>query len=386
MKTCDVLVAGGGVAGIAAALSAARNGAKVILAEKQCALGGLATLGQVVIYLPLCDGRGHQVIKGMGEELLLLSIQQGGGDPVPAPWQNHGSLEERAKQRYQVQFNPWMFAILAEQLLLKEGVEILYDTHLTGCTVENGKIHSVAVDNKEGHWEIFPKACVDATGDADLCRFSGENTQVFRENRFAAWHYVAGRQGVQLRPHATPLYQPLAPGERVYDGTLTEDITQMIIRGHREILENVLREREKKGDDTVVPVSIPLVPSFRMTVRLKGVVELDETETMEVFPDCVGMTGDWRKPGPVFQIPLRCLYGKNIRNLLAAGRCISATTPMWDVTRVIPPCAVTGQAAGAAAALCAQQEQDVAQLDVALLQSRLREQGVYMENDPAVFA
>ena len=83
----DVVVAGGGVAGIAAALAAARNGAgKVLLIEKQFSLGGLATLGLVTIYLPLCDGEGHQVTFGMTEELLKLSIVHGAEDRYPDAW------------------------------------------------------------------------------------------------------------------------------------------------------------------------------------------------------------------------------------------------------------------------------------------------------------
>ena len=75
--SCDVLVAGGGIAGIAAAMAAARGGKKVMLLEREYALGGMATLGLVTIYLPLCDGEGNQVIYGIGEELLKLSIEHG---------------------------------------------------------------------------------------------------------------------------------------------------------------------------------------------------------------------------------------------------------------------------------------------------------------------
>lgn len=96
----DVAVVGGGVAGIAAALAAARCGAKTILIEKQFALGGLATLGLVTIYLPLCDGCGRQVSFGLAEELLRLSIRHGWEDRYPAPWLENGTQEERKKRRF----------------------------------------------------------------------------------------------------------------------------------------------------------------------------------------------------------------------------------------------------------------------------------------------
>ena len=82
--SCDVLVVGAGIAGVSAALAAARGGADVILAEREYAPGGMATLGLIAIYLPLCDGMGRQVSYGISEELLRLSIQYGADGPVPA--------------------------------------------------------------------------------------------------------------------------------------------------------------------------------------------------------------------------------------------------------------------------------------------------------------
>lgn len=93
-------VAGGGIAGIAAALASSRNGAKVILIEKQCALGGLAILGLITIYLPLCDGMGKQVIYGIGEELLRLSIKYGYEDNYPNAWLDNNNIEERKKTAF----------------------------------------------------------------------------------------------------------------------------------------------------------------------------------------------------------------------------------------------------------------------------------------------
>jgi hypothetical protein len=125
---CDVLVAGGGIAGIAAAVAAARNGAKVLLMEREYTLGGLATLGLITIYLPLCDGRGHQLVHGLGEELLRLSIKHGAERNYPSAWLDGGGIEERIEKRFTTQFNPHLFAIEAESLLLSLGVRILYGT------------------------------------------------------------------------------------------------------------------------------------------------------------------------------------------------------------------------------------------------------------------
>ena len=99
-KECEVFVAGGGFAGISAALAAARHGKKVLLIENEFGLGGLGTLGIVTIYLPLCDGEGHQVIFGIGEELFRLSMKDGYEDHYPTPWLEGGTLEEKAKTRF----------------------------------------------------------------------------------------------------------------------------------------------------------------------------------------------------------------------------------------------------------------------------------------------
>ena len=96
---CDVLVAGGGIAGIAAAMASAREGAKVILLERSFVLGGLATSGLVTIYLPLCDGEGHQVSFGIAEELLKLSIEHGDEGRYPKAWLEDGTFDEKKEKR-----------------------------------------------------------------------------------------------------------------------------------------------------------------------------------------------------------------------------------------------------------------------------------------------
>ena len=98
----DVVVAGGGVAGISAAIAASRTGAKTILIEKQFALGGLATMGLVTYYLPLCDGCGRQVSFGIAEELLKLSIKYGYETRYPKPWLEGGMEREKKQIRYEV--------------------------------------------------------------------------------------------------------------------------------------------------------------------------------------------------------------------------------------------------------------------------------------------
>ncbi len=379
---CDVLVAGGGVAGIAAALAAARNGARVTLVEKQCLLGGLGTLGLVTIYLPLCDGMGRQVSFGIAEELLRLSIQYSCERFYPRPWLENGTLEEKKAQRFQAQYNPYLFAITVERLLLQAGVKLLYDTRICGVLKEGRKIQAVVVENIDGRTAITANAVVDATGNADICAYSGETTHCFGKNVDAAWYYyfANGRYALKMQgfvdlPGET--VRPKPSGEpRYYSGLDARDNTEMIVTAHHSILHDVLARREELPD--IVPVSVPTIPQLRMTRRLAGPRELDLTDDKRRFQDSVGMIGNWRTKGPVYEIPFSCLHGIEVENLLTAGRCFSATDAMWEISRVIPACAVTGEAAGTAAAML---KGRVADIRIRDLQQRLTEQGVVLHLD-----
>ena len=90
------------------------------------------------------------------------------------------------------------------------------------------------------------------------------------------------------------------------------------------------------------------------------------------FADSIGMVPDWRKRGPIYEVPFSTLYCKEVKNLITAGRCVSVTESMWDIMRVIPCCAVTGEAAGIAAAMT----DDFSTLEVSKLQEKLVENGV----------
>ena len=357
--SCDTLVAGGGIAGIAAALASARSGAKTLLVEKECVLGGLGTLGLVTIYLPLCDGMGHQVIYGIGEELLRLSIRRGWQDKYPAPWLEGGSPEEKAKIRFEVQYNPHLFAIDAEQLLLDAGVTILYDTRIVDVEQENGFLRQVRAYNKGGETVIRPKMAVDATGDADLFRMMEGPTAVHEAgNPLAAWYYFTGKDGLRLKMLGAadiPGQTTASLVNRRFSGLDGAENSEMVIQSHRQILNDVLQRRET--DPSLEPVTIPGIMQIRMTSRLDGAYTLDEEEDHHSFG---------------------CLHNAaKCPNLLAAGRCISVTDDMWDISRVIPTCAVTGEAAGTAAALAAAlPEESLAALSADALQETLQKNGV----------
>lgn len=373
---CDVCVCGGGIAGIAAALSAARAGADVILLERGFMLGGLATAGLVTIYLALCDGKGKQVCFGLAEELFKLSIEYGAEDRYPKAWLEGGTLEERlASGRFEVQFNAQLFAISAERLLIKEGVRIMYGATVVAAPTRDGKITDVVIEGKSGREAIqIRRSVVDTTGDADVCKVAGAGTDTFKAgNKLASWYYGYGNHNFKLYMCGVHDIAGAADAENADDLTInhrfggldTAEISEMVQIGHEQMLNNLLTRRKAVPD--LVPVTIATIPELRMTRRLAGAYTMDVSEETAVYPDTVGIFSNWKQAGPVYELPLSALYGREVKNLITAGRCISVTDEMWDVTRVIPVCAVSGEAAGAAAAM----SDDFATMDVKALQEHL---------------
>lgn len=378
----DVAVCGGGVAGIAAALAAARHGARTVLFERQFMLGGLGTAGLITIYLPICDGYGRQVSFGLAEELLRESIRDGAEDKYPDNWLDADGPRTREDERYQVRYNAQLFAIRAEQMLLDAGVNILYGTYAVGAEVEEGRIRHLITENKSGRRAWRVGSVVDATGDADIAWLSGAPTATYGPGNVpAGWYYSTGKDGYALRMVggvSKELWKKLdqtVQGHKVLLGLDGQELSDYVHTSHMKSYESFCMHREK--DPTFFPVTMATVPQLRMTRRIKGAYELDESEVHTRFDDSIGMVSDWRERGPVFEVPFRTLYTGEVKNLIAAGRCTSVTDAMWDIMRVIPCCSVTGQAAGTAAAMT----DDFTALDVSRLQKTLEQDGVVLHED-----
>lgn len=381
----DVAVAGGGFAGISAALAAKRAGAKVVLFEKEYMLGGLGTAGLVTIYLPLCDGCGRQVSYGIAEELFRLSIRHGAEGRYPANWLDGVGTRTESDPRFEVQYNAQTFAILAEQLLLSEGVDILYGSYVVDAAVKDERIESLTVVNKSGHTKYFVKSAVDATGDCDIAHFCAAPTAEFQQgNVLAAWYYFADKEGYHLRQHGfCDIPEEERRGRelkhlnaRRFSGLSGKEISEQTILSHAETMKNYLELKQKNPDAVIA--TIATIPQVRMTRRIVGEKTLTYDELHTYKEDSIGMVSNWKRRGPVWEVPFGTLWQPAVKNLAVAGRCTSVDERLWDVMRVIPCCAVTGEAAGTAAAI----SDDFGSLDIAYLQRILEKNGVVLhEND-----
>lgn len=382
VKDYDVAVCGGGIAGIAAALAAAREGRRVLLLEKEFALGGLATLGLVTIYLPLCDGMGRQVSFGIAEELLRLSVSEGAEGELPTNWLSCDGKRGENEKRYMAQFNPHMLAMLAEELLRKSGVDIMYGTYAVGVKMRGDTVEYLITENKSGRQAYKVFSVVDASGDCDIAHFANAPTETFKQgNTLAAWYYYIGENGYALNTlgfcdvpdeDKTEDNSPTLLNMRRFGGLDGKELSELMQMSHSAVHRDITERRAK--DATLIPVTVATVPQIRMTRRIVGEYELSHMEEGKYFDDSVGMVSNWKKRGPIYEVPYRTLYSGKVKNLICAGRCVSVGETMWDIMRVIPCCAVTGQAAGTAAAMT----NDFPSLDVAALQARLRKGGAVL--------
>jgi len=385
----DVIVVGGGIAGVAAALAARRSGASVTLLEKTISLGGLATLGNVIMYLPICDGRGHQVIAGIAEELLRLSVAATGPDragrveaeaAIPECWRREASEEERSAHRFRAEFNAASLILALERILVAEGITVVYDTAFVDAVRSDGRITHVVAADKGGLCAYRSGAVVDASGDADVCISVGEATISRATNVSCGWFYCteAGRLKVvraSERYAKNPAELPEGSSGFVCDDG--PSVTAQVLGSRTLIRERIERMERDLEHGHVVPVAIPQVPTFRMTRRLIGKAEPAAADAQKPRGDSIGKTGDWRESGPVFHIPFDSLRGETT-NLFAAGRIISVADDLWDATRAIPACAMTGQAAGTAAALATHARERSSFVDVGELRGVLERQGVLL--------
>ena len=386
----DVVVAGAGVAGVAAAVTARRAGRSVLLLEKSLTMGGLATSGLINLFVPMCNGRGVQIIKGLCDELMRLSVRDG-YDTLPKEWANGDPGEKANGTRLATRYSSNIFAMTLMELAHKEGVDLMMDCLATDPVMEGSRITGVVVQTKAGRSFCPAKVVIDATGDADLMARAGVPTVTGR-NFFTYIGYkidldtcqkavrtgnirdamaAESGGGIDLYGHNQPSDVPL------YTGLSSAEVTDYLLR-NQSILLSKLR---KTGRNTRDMAQLPGVPQFRTTRRVDGEYTLRVEDAYRHFDDSVGAICDFDRADYLYEVPLRALYSKACPNLLTAGRSAAGEGYAWDVLRVIPPAIQTGQAAGEAAALAVEMNTDPGKVSIAQLQARLARGGVMIHFD-----
>lgn len=382
----DVAVVGGGIAGIAAALAAARSGKKVMLFEKSILLGGLATRGMVCIYLPLCDGAGNKIFGGIAEELLHVSIKYGYNN-LPKEWKMGTVHLDHPTGRYRTQFNIPAFELALDELMEQEGIQVVFDSVFSAPIMKGNRCEGIIVENKSGRSAYRAKMIIDATGDADV--FARAGAECITNNNMLTWWcfeltFKSMMKGIEKGDMIRALnlrwagHNPCSDNSHVelptFFGHHAEGVNDYVKMSHKVGLEYI----KKHQSNDYAMVMQPNMPQFRTTRRIKGAKPFEMSPERH-DPHSVGCVCDsMRGKSPVYEFPFEALIDQKLENVIAAGRIVATPGAAWDMMRTIPGCAFTGHAAGQLAANALEDHSTVQNVNVERLQRKMAESGVFI--------
>lgn len=380
----DVIVCGGGVAGVAAAVTAANEGNRVLLVEKSNILGGLGTLGLINYFVPMCNGRGKQIIFGLCEKWTRLSAKLG-FDTIPEEWKN-GEPKEPTDVRYTQIYSPHIFALQLMEEVTNAGVELLYDCIACDPVMEDNVCKGVVTESKSGTEYYECKILIDTTGDCDVLRRAGVPTvagknyftylgkmislstcqrAIEKQDIFYAFGLIAGGT-INLWGDKQPEDVPQ------WTGLTAEEVTDYLVTNQKLMLSSLKEEERKTREIT----HLPMMPQFRTTCHIKGDYSLQVSDAYKHFDDSVCAINDFEHCDHLWEVPLRTLCRKDYPNMITAGRSADGTGYGWDLLRVIPVAIITGQAAAHAATLAIKQNVAIADVDIEKLQKNLEKDNV----------
>jgi len=405
LQKTSVLVVGGGPAGTAAAFTVKRMGVDVTLVERYGYLGGLATGGLVLGIFPLYDRSNKQVIFGIGEELMkkLDVLKYGIIDRGKAP--TYPTIDAEA------------FKFVLADMVLDSGVTAYLDCWGVDAIVDaKGAVKGAVFESKSGRQAILADIVIDCSGDGDIYAAAGAAFEKVKTN-IGLISRIGNIDEVDMAPgrgsedpskaqtgkpggtgdarpskgrvndfngHAgnstpAPHMNWLNMRGPVGDALDVSDLTSMELKHRRGTWSNVEKLRQKQGDEQVYLAETAPQLGVRLSRLLDGVQKLTVQDIRggAKFKDVIGYSGAYAN-APEFQIPYGSLVPAKVENVLAAGRCISAEFDVADITRLIPVCWVTGQAAGVAAALCIQDKCKPRNVNVTKLQDILHQRGAYL--------
>jgi len=415
-RECDVLVCGGGAAGLGATLAAARNGARTILLERHGFCGGICVSSLVHSFdgARNCRDNGQFVVGGIPREVIARL------DRI------HGlALDDNPPET--LNFDPEALKRVSDQLLREAGVTLYYHLFAAEAVREGDRVVAVVAAGKEGLWEIRPSIIIDTTGDGDVSYFAGAQyekdsmlqtmSQHFRLGGLTGnrnWEalerdcrramdrvYAEGR----APKYGGPWLIRIRPGEvtcnctRLYgDGTKTEDLSRAETQGREDMMGilEIFRRDIPDFRSAYVLVSGNEI-GVRETRRIVGDYQISAADVLECRsqPDPIAL-GSWpidihpadgrvgvhphkENPPAPYPIPLRALLAKGVANLMVAGRCLSATHEAHGSTRVSGTAMATGEACGTLAALAALGRRELREVPYPDLAAQLLCQGVMLD-------
>ena len=414
----DVVVVGGGPAGLSAAFAAARNGARVTLLERYNHLGGLASGGMVLVLDDMWDSHLHEIsvrgtcmemidrMAGLGLAAFPKQDEWGSAPSSVERWARWGTFDFHSKEKphpicFAAAFDPDAWKRVSMEMVKKHGVELRLHSWFSRTLVEGNQVKGVICDTKSGREAILGKVVIDATGDLDVAASAGAPhvggsyivTTVFR---LGGVDTDAAERFEREQPEAfdaidrevkrvlggswaywwlkTPLPGvvwcncPHMPG---LDPLKVADLTRAEVEGRRIVHEAVELVRAKMpGFGACYLVDMAPQTGVRQTRLLEGEHVMSKEDVMKRtrFADSVARGRD-------YYYPYRALLPRGVENLLVAGRHYSSTSAAQKISREIPPCMAMGEAAGVAAVLALDAGVSVRKVDVGAVQRVLRSQG-----------
>jgi succinate dehydrogenase/fumarate reductase flavoprotein subunit len=414
-RDCDVLICGGGTAGVAAAVAAARSGARTILMERYGFCGGICvgSLVHTLDGLRSCRDYSQYVVGGIGREMVDRMVAARGmatGDNPPEC----------------VTFDPEAFKLIADDILEEAGVETLFHLKATHVERRGPLVESVIAAGKEGLWRVRARQIVDATGDGDASAYAGAAFEKDGLMQTMSMHFRIGgvdagvpwdvlehsarraMDAAYAAGHAPKYGGPwiirIREGEvtanctRLYgDGTSTVDLSKAEVQGRRDMMSilGILRECAP-GFSRAYLLASGCSIGVRETRRILGDYQITAQDILECRPaDDVIAIGSWpidihpadgrvgvhphkENPPAPYPIPAGCVIVRDFDNLLTAGRCISATHEAHGSTRVSGTAMALGQAAGTIAAMAAEQRVAARAVPIASVQDGLLAAGAIL--------
>jgi hypothetical protein len=414
-RECDVLVCGGGAAGLGAAVAAARNGARTILLERHGYCGGICVSSLVHTFdgARSCKNNEQFVVGGIPREVITRLDCIGGL-----------ALDDNPPET--LNFDPEAMKRVSDQLLRESGVTTYFHLFAAEVIRESDRVAAVIGAGKEGLWEIRASTVVDATGDGDIGYFAGVPYEKDALLQTMSQHFriggLTGNRGWEILEHdcraamdrayaegrapkyGGPWLIRIRPGEvtanctRLYgDGSKTEDLSRAEVQGREDMMSilEIFRRDIPDFRSAYVLVSGAEI-GVRETRRIAGDYQITASDVLNnrPQPDPIAL-GSWpidihpadgrvgvhphkEDPPEPYPIPLRALLAKNTSNLLVCGRCLSATHEAHGSTRVSGTAMATGEACGTLAAMAAQANRDVRGVAYADLAAKLIQQGVLL--------